>query len=225
MLKVLQTFALLLVGGTFLVLGRSSQVLRLVAAVFVALFWQQSGWLAHDFCHHQVFETRNFNNLMGILVGTIWQGFSIDWWKKKHNTHHAAPNQLNEEATQAVDPDIDTLPYLAWSTEMLQEVSPVIRPIVAYQQYYFFPLLMFARLIWAEQSIEHELKRLQVNGLRGCWKEVVALMLHYALFLGVSILCASSTTRAFFLGIGTVDLRAIPEHCLHPKPQWDGSIQ
>lgn len=91
------------------------------------------------------------------------QGFSIDWWKKKHNTHHAAPNQLSEESTQAVDPDIDTLPYLAWSAEMLHEVSPIMRPIIAYQQYYFFPLLMLARLIWAEQSIEHVTKQAQVN--------------------------------------------------------------
>lgn len=184
--KVVSTFAILLIAGTILVqFGRSSQVACMAAAILVALFWQQSGWLAHDFAHHQVFETRVINNLVGVIVGTVWQGFSIDWWKKKHNTHHAAPNQLSEEATQAVDPDIDTLPYLAWSPEMLHEVSPVIRPIIAYQHYYFFPLLMFARLIWAEQSIEHVVKQLQVKGLRGCWDEVVALMIHYFVFFGI----------------------------------------
>lgn len=26
----------------------------------------------------------------------LLQGFSVDWWKSKHNTHHAAPNELDE---------------------------------------------------------------------------------------------------------------------------------
>lgn len=49
------------------------------------------------------------------------QGFSVDWWKSKHNVHHAAPNEL-DEYHQAVDPDIDTLPLLAWSSEMAATV-------------------------------------------------------------------------------------------------------
>ena len=35
----------------------------------------------------------------------------MDWWKTKHNTHHAAPNELVDGA-HSVDPDIDTLPLL-----------------------------------------------------------------------------------------------------------------
>lgn len=49
------------------------------------------------------------------------QGFSVDWWKSKHNVHHAAPNELDENH-HAVDPDIDTLPLLAWSNEMVATV-------------------------------------------------------------------------------------------------------
>ena len=67
---------------------------------------------------------------------TSRQGFSVSWWKDKHNMHHAAPNEASERglcaahspltptqldhAANAVDPDIDTLPLLAWSTDMLQ---------------------------------------------------------------------------------------------------------
>jgi len=28
---------------------------------------------------------------------TLIQGFSVDWWKSKHNKHHAAPNELDED--------------------------------------------------------------------------------------------------------------------------------
>ena len=111
-----------------------------------ALCWQQCGWLAHDFLHHQVFTNRAMNDAFGLFFGNFCQGFSVAWWKDKHNLHHAAPNEAratgvgaaraasgNAGVTDssalgspqlshghaAIDPDIDTLPMLAWSTDML----------------------------------------------------------------------------------------------------------
>ena len=66
--------------------------LKMVAALLLALFWQQSGWLSHDFGHHQVFRSRFLNDCVILLTGNLWQGFSTQWWKHKHNTHHAIPN-------------------------------------------------------------------------------------------------------------------------------------
>ena len=40
----------------------------LIAAALVGLFWQQCGWLSHDFLHHQVFENRSLNNFMGFAA-------------------------------------------------------------------------------------------------------------------------------------------------------------
>lgn len=164
------------------------------SAFLLGLFWQQVGWLAHDFLHHQVFRHRWANNWAGLCLGNISQvlsmvaharsanrhrllycterqlfngpprplllqpafsqggnakghaaflppqprtcqmlyvaitvslltdadgchslsvqGFSVDWWKSKHNTHHAAPNELADDGARVVDPDIDTLPLL-----------------------------------------------------------------------------------------------------------------
>ena len=42
-----------------------------IGGVLLALFWQQCGWLAHDFLHHQVFTNRFYNNLAGLGVGNI----------------------------------------------------------------------------------------------------------------------------------------------------------
>ena len=47
-----------------------------------------------------------------LTAGVLRQGFSVDWWKSKHNTHHAAPNELADDGARVVDPDIDTLPLL-----------------------------------------------------------------------------------------------------------------
>lgn len=51
----------------------------LIAAALMALFWQQCGWLAHDFLHHQVFDNRSYSNLMGCFVGSVCQGFDPSW--------------------------------------------------------------------------------------------------------------------------------------------------
>lgn len=48
------------------------------------------------------------------VFGNLFQGFSVAWWKNKHNTHHAVPN------VHGADPDIDTMPLLAWSEHALE---------------------------------------------------------------------------------------------------------
>jgi len=111
---------LAIAGASLLVLRASSSFFALfAAALLMALFWQQCGWLAHDFLHHQVFTSRALNNAGGVFFGNFAQGFSVAWWKDKHNTHHAAPNEVDAKAA-AVDPDIDTLPLLAWSADMIK---------------------------------------------------------------------------------------------------------
>ena len=79
----------------------------------------------------------------------------MDWWMSKHNTHHAAPNELQGGSKLALDPDIDTLPILSWSQEQLQNTGPTLRWFLRYQHYYFAPVLLFARLAWAQQSFAH----------------------------------------------------------------------
>ena len=69
-----------------------------------ALCWQQCGWLAHDFLHHQVFTNRSINNACGLFFGNFCQGFSVAWWKDKHNLHHAAPNEVRLNSLRGRSP-------------------------------------------------------------------------------------------------------------------------
>lgn len=62
------------------------------SAIILGMCWQQLGWLTHEFCHHQPFQNRKINNILSLLFGNILQGFSREWWKDKHNVHHAATN-------------------------------------------------------------------------------------------------------------------------------------
>ena len=75
----------------------------------------------------QVFKDRRLNAWGGFVVGGVWAGFSVDWWKGKHNTHHAAPNEVTAGG-MPVDPDVDTLPLIAWSPELLSTVQDPALP-------------------------------------------------------------------------------------------------
>lgn len=68
----------------------------LTSAIILALCWQQFGWLTHDFCHQQPSKNRCNNDFISLIFGNIIQGFSRDWWKEKHNTHHAATNIIGQ---------------------------------------------------------------------------------------------------------------------------------
>jgi len=138
-----------------LALGGSTWLGFLTSSFLLGLFWQQCGWLAHDCCHNQVFANRQYNTLAGLLVGGVFAGFSVDWWKGKHNTHHAAPNEVTASG-MPVDPDVDTLPLIAWSPELLSTVKdPAYRAFIRRQHVLFFPILCFARMSWAQQSAVH----------------------------------------------------------------------
>jgi len=179
-------------------------------AFFIGLFWQQNGWLAHDFCHHQVFDRRVFGDIMGLIIGNVWQGFSVEWWKDKHNTHHAIPNMHeSEEGLHDGDPDIDTMPLLAWSQTMARKAvgaGAVGRFFIRHQSFLYFPILLVARLSWLLQSFtfvfrfrspwNQEFKKEQPLQL-GIW-EHIGLLAYYAWWFGLMIAYMSPVQAVVF---------------------------
>jgi len=137
---------------------------HVASALLLGLFWQQCGWLAHDFLHHQVFKQRKYGDLAGIFWGDLMQGYSMQWWKNKHNGHHAVPNLHNTSAmTSDGDPDIDTMPLLAWSIKQAQSFrelradgkdSAFVKFMIKWQAFTYFPILLLARLSWLNESFK-----------------------------------------------------------------------
>jgi len=146
---------LLLAVSIYFAVAFDSLIMNLLGGLLLGLFWQQVAWLCHDFCHHQVFKTRDYNDMFSLFLMNFSQGFSVQWWKSKHNAHHAVPNlHASIEGACDGDPDIDTMPYLAWTIKMAEGArdSPVGRFMVNYQAVFYFPLLLLARLAWVHQS-------------------------------------------------------------------------
>ncbi|CAG8531964.1 11583_t:CDS:2 [Diversispora eburnea] len=178
--------------GVLYILGNSILGV-LISAALMALFWQQCGWLAHDILHHQLFDNRNYNNLLGCFVGSVCQGFDPGWWKDKHNTHHAAPNVHGQ------DPDINTHPILSWSEHALTDLFDpefakenskilpqwLIHLMVNYQTLSYFPILSAARISWCIQSILFILPNSQANQpshMPISKIQRISLVLHYIWF-------------------------------------------
>jgi fatty acid desaturase len=152
--KIASNLALLALA-VYLGISGSSFMIRMLGACILGLFWQQCGWLAHDFLHHQVFKYRVFGDIFGLFIGNLFQGFSVQWWKSKHNSHHAVPNLLaSVPGACDGDPDIDTMPILAWTLKMAETSrgDGFGRFMVKFQAFFYFPVLLFARLAWAHQS-------------------------------------------------------------------------
>ena len=137
---------------------------HIASALLLGLFWQQCGWLAHDFMHHQVFKNRLFGDLVGLFVGNFLQGFSVSWWKNKHNGHHAVTNlHASGDEAQDGDPDIDTMPLLAWTLKQANSLkeadpngkhSPMTKFFIKHQAITYFPILLLARLSWLNESFK-----------------------------------------------------------------------
>lgn len=144
-------------ASIYCAVSTDNMAVNFLGAFLMALFWQQCGWLSHDFLHHQVFKTRAYGDMMGVVMGNFFQGFSVHWWKQKHNAHHAVPN-LHASSADARDgdPDIDTMPLLAWTTKMASfgKDDPSARWFISWQKVLYFPILFFARLSWANESIK-----------------------------------------------------------------------
>lgn len=116
----------------------------------------------------------------------------MQWWKSKHNAHHAVPN-LHASGPDACDgdPDIDTMPLLAWTLKMAESAKDSAngRFMIKWQAFFYFPVLLFARLAWAHQSWvfvwggvgQHSVKGAQIDRshMQNPGLEKICLILHY----------------------------------------------
>ena len=78
--KCVSNLALFFTAAAILMSGNDSWAACCMSALILGLGWQQSGWLAHDFLHHQVFTNRAWNNAVGLFFGNVVQVCSCDFF-------------------------------------------------------------------------------------------------------------------------------------------------
>lgn len=172
--KILLTMGMLALSLTFLIVI-DNLWLQLLNAAYLAFIFTQIGFIGHDFGHRQIFsDTRK--TTIGLLVFTLILGLSGELWVRTHNQHHADPNNID------LDPDIDT-PVVAFTREDARSKQGIVRFIVRYQAYLFFPitcLLPFAQ---------------RVRGIRFLFQkqgkhtaaEALCMAIHFPLYFGLPV--------------------------------------
>jgi len=103
---------------------------------------QQAGWVGHDYSHHGVFNSPYVNDMFGRFAGWL-QGYELQWWKARHNTHHMVTNEVGH------DPDIKTSPLFTYCVEQWPELNHIQR----YQHLYFVPALALLHFYWMYESL------------------------------------------------------------------------
>jgi fatty acid desaturase len=156
-----------------LVLFRNPWVLA-ADAILIGVISGQLGFQLHDSGHHQMFERKWKNVLVGFLTADVLLGMSYGWWVEKHNRHHANPNHAD------LDPDVNS-PAIVYSTEQALERRGVRRFIAKYQAFFFFPLICL--LGWSMHYAGATFLAKQPSRFRRA--EVLTLVVHALLYLGL----------------------------------------
>lgn len=176
--------ALAVIGGWIAFFLVGSSWWTLAVAVVLAVAFAQTGLVAHDLAHRQVFRTNRPSARAGLIAGNLAIGMSYGYWMDKHTKHHANPNHDD------LDPDVGPA-VLVWSREQARGRGFLAR----HQAWFFFPLLTLLAI---------DLKRDSVRALRrGTVKqrklEGTLLTAHFAGYLGAVFLVLTPVQAVAFL--------------------------
>jgi len=156
-----------------------------VAAAFLA---GQVAFLAHDASHGQLARSRERTEALTLVLTCLVLGASVGWWKRKHDLHHAHPNDVLR------DPDA-RVHILAFSAQEARERMGFRRWIAKWQAYLFAPLL----LLEAFHLKAHSLIVVARGGARHAIVEPILMTLHYVALYGGSFWLLSPADAMTFL--------------------------
>lgn len=120
------------------------------SAFFLGCFWHQLVFTAHDAGHMGITHDFHVDTVIGIIIADFLGGLSLGWWKRNHNVHHIVTNSAEH------DPDIQHMPFFAishrfltnlFSTyyERVMKFDAVAQVMLKYQDYLYYPILLFGR--------------------------------------------------------------------------------
>jgi fatty acid desaturase len=124
-------------------------------AAFVALFFQQCGFLLHDFMHNNWFHNRRLDQAFGRFFGAFCIGISGLWWRDEHWIHHVFTNTYEDgvgikdvqiaEDLWAQNADLlqffdGSIPESTWVRLMKELPLSISEKIIQYQAFLWLPL-------------------------------------------------------------------------------------
>jgi len=172
----------------FAILGDSWS--QLVTAAYLAIWFGQSGIIAHDTGHRQISRSRRVNAVLGYVHMDLAIGLSFGWWVERHRRHHTYPNDVNR------DPDIIN-ELVAFTTAQARGRSSWRRWICRYQAFLFFPMMFLVQGFAMQFS--HVRQLLLWSGYRGRAVELCLLTAHAVLYITAVVLVLSPGRALVFV--------------------------
>ncbi|KAI8364751.1 delta-6 fatty acid desaturase [Radiomyces spectabilis] len=160
----------------------------LASAVFMAAFWHQLMFTAHDAGHNEITGKVEIDHIIGVIIANFIGGMSIGWWKDNHNVHHIVTNDPEH------DPDIQHLPFLAITTKFFSNIystyykkvlkfDAFARFFVRYQHHLYYLILSFGRFNLHRLSFNHVLFARHVRTRRLELIGIMVFFIWYSYFL------------------------------------------
>ncbi|WP_067435512.1 fatty acid desaturase family protein [Nocardioides jensenii] len=162
----------------------------LFLAVPLGLVSTQIGFLGHDVGHLQVTRNARHSRVIGLVVANLMAGLSYGWWVRKHNAHHAHPNDLE------VDPDV-RVGMLVFDADQAGERRGAAAWATRHQALLFFPLLLGEAVNLHVASV----RELFVPGLRQRALEGLLMLAHFLGYLALLVVAFTWWQAIAFVAI------------------------
>ena len=132
----------------------------ITSSFFLGCFWHQLVFCAHDAGHIAITHRYHVDSVIGMTIADYLGGLSLGWWKRNHNVHHIVTNAPEH------DPDIEHMPIFAISHRLLgslrstyydrvMEFDKVAKVMLKFQNYLYYPILLFGRFNLYRLSFEY----------------------------------------------------------------------
>jgi len=160
--------------------------LRLLGIVISTFGCMGVGTNTHTSTHYATSDKRWVNEALSYFGYPMFVGLSATYWWHKHVVlHHPAPNVVG------VDSDADLLPFFAVTADEVNASSGLLRFYYQRLQFWLFPLVLalndfgiqMAGWAYLIRMLCHSKGRKPAH-----WIDLGALVLHYAIWIGVPLL-------------------------------------
>jgi linoleoyl-CoA desaturase len=179
-------------------------VLRLAGILISAFGCMGVGTNTHTSTHYGTSDKRWVNEALSYFGYPMFVGLSATYWWYKHVTlHHPSPNVVG------VDTDSDLLPWFAMTANEVDASSGFRRFYHRHLQFWLFPLALAVNcfsiqiagwgFVFGKLTNSKERKAAH-------WIDATALVLHYALWVGVPLLFFPPLAVAAFYILRTIVL-------------------
>ncbi|KAJ9451744.1 Sphingolipid 10-desaturase [Diplonema papillatum] len=204
-----------MIGFAFCWLLLSLLLLRwdcyVASGLSIAVFWQQSGFMMHDFMHSQVTHTRSNDRWFGMLFGTTALAVDGHWWRDEHFVHHALTNTLDLQ-TKWSDP------------QMREDVWAQNRKLFPfYDGWLQYCLIKAQSFTWLPFTVAFGRLGITIDGFREekRWYEWMSLGCHVAYIVGILSCIPTWENRGYWylaasLGQGVLAVQLLLSHYAKP---------